>query len=56
MADFFGTEFKYKRFGAFEAAPRNVSALSGTKRVVENVGVVSWKRSEAGTSGDDLLT
>ena len=30
VADFFGTEFKYKRFGAFEAAPRNVSALSGT--------------------------
>ncbi|EOD34746.1 hypothetical protein EMIHUDRAFT_228253 [Emiliania huxleyi CCMP1516] len=29
----------------------DVSALSGTKRVVENVGVVSWKRSEAGTSG-----
>ena len=56
MADFFGTDFKYRRFDALEAAPRSIAALSGTKRVVANAGAngaASWKRSKAGTSGDD---
>ena len=57
MADFFGTDFKYRRFDALEAAPRRIAALSGTKRVVANAGAnagaASWKRSKAGTSGDD---
>ena len=41
---------------ALEAAPRSIAALSGTKRVVANAGAngaASWKRSKAGTSGDD---
>ena len=56
VADFFGTDFKYRRFDALEAAPRSIAALSGTKRVVANAGAngaASWKRSKAGTSGDD---
>ena len=56
MGDFFGTDFKYRRFDALEAAPRSIAALSGTKRVVANAGAngaASWKRSKAGTSGDD---
>ena len=48
-----GTEFKYKRFDAVEAAPRNISTLSGAKRVVANTGSASWKRSKAGAYGDD---
>jgi len=56
VGDFFGTDFKYRRFDALEAAPRSIAALSGTKRVVANAGAngaASWKRSKAGTSGDD---
>ena len=53
VADFFGTDFKYKRFDAVEAAPRNISTLSGAKRVVANTGSASWKRSKAGAYGDD---
>ena len=44
------------RLDALEAAPRSIAALSGTKRVVANAGAngaASWKRSKAGTSGDD---
>ena len=36
VADFFGTDFKYRRFDALEAAPRSIAALSGTKRFVAN--------------------
>ena len=50
VADFFGTKFKYSRFDALEAAPRDVSALSGAKRTVR---ANAWKTSKAGTSGDD---
>ena len=53
VADFFSTDFKYRRFGIAEAAPRNISTLSGAKRVVANTGSASWKRSKAGAYGDD---
>ena len=49
--------FKTAAVAALEAAPRSIAALSGTKRVVSNAGAnagaASWKRSKAGTSGDD---
>ena len=55
MADFFGTDFKYKRFGALEAAPRNISKLSGARRVAANAGAGASWRSKAGAYGDDTL-
>ena len=50
-ADPFSTEFKYSRFHATHASPRNVSALTGLRRHV--------KATEGGQSaamqGDDTL-
>ena len=54
MTDPFGTDFKYSRFSALEAAPRDVSALSGVKRVAAGDGGANgWRLSRAGSSGDD---
>lgn len=51
VADFFGTDFKYGRFDVSEAAPRDVSSLTGAKRVATSP--YDWRASKAGTSGDD---
>ena len=51
VADFFSTDFKYRRFGIAEAAPRNISTLSGAKRIGQGS---TWNTSRAGTLGDDM--
>ena len=51
LDDFFGIDFKYRRFEVAEAAPRNVSALTGVRRAT---GVQGWVH-RAGTTGDDTL-
>ena len=51
VADFFSTDFKYRRFGVVEAAPRSVSVLGGAKRLARGN---HWSVSKAGTSGDDV--
>jgi len=51
VVDAFGVDFKYRRFDAREAAPRNADLLAGTKRVA---AVHPWESTQAGTSGDDV--
>jgi len=53
VAEPFATSFKYSRFSALEASPRDVSVLGGAKRVVASGG---WKLSQAATSGDDAAS
>jgi len=53
VADLFGTEFRYSRFAARKAAPRNISSLSGAKRVVAKLGSSAWQNSEAGAFADN---
>jgi len=50
-ADPFSTAFKYSRFGASSAAPRDAAALTGLHRKVERPQLQS-----AGTNGDDEVT
>ena len=47
MADFYATDFKYRRFNAVEAAPRNVATLTGAKRVTSPGSQYDWKKSKA---------
>ena len=44
VVDAFGVDFKYRRFDAREAAPRNADLLAGTKRVA---AVHPWESSQA---------
>ena len=53
LDDVFGTDFKYARFNAAAAAPRNVSALSGPKRAAHGLARDSWQRARIGAAGDD---
>ena len=54
VADIFATDFKYRRFAVASAAPRNASALTGTKRTV--AAPLDWSRSVAGALGGDIVT
>jgi len=47
VADFYATDFKYRRFNAVEAAPRNVATLTGAKRVTSPGSQYDWKKSKA---------
>jgi hypothetical protein len=53
VADLFSTDFKYSRFAARKAPTRNISALSGVKRVLANAGRAAWKSSMAGAFADN---
>ena len=53
LDDVFGTDFKYARFNAAAAAPRNVSALSGPKRAAHGLARDSWQRARIGAAGVD---
>ena len=44
VVDAFGVDFKYRRFDAREAAPRNADLLAGTKRVA---AVHPWEARQA---------
>ena len=51
----FSTEFKYSRFHAAHASPRNVSALTGVRRAFK-AGEAAGNRVEgASMQGDDVV-
>ena len=51
----FSTAFKYTRFHATRASPRNVSALTGLRRIVNAKEVSSGGMEGATMQGDDTL-
>merc|ERR1711920_286313 len=51
----FSTQFKYTRFNATHASPRNVSALTGLRRTVKAKEVSSNGKEGAAMQGDDTL-
>jgi len=53
LDDVFGTDFKYARFNAAAAAPRNVSELSGQKRAAHGQARDAWQRARIGAAGVD---
>ena len=53
MDDAFATHFEYSRWDVAAAAPRNVSALTGVKKLASMVN--PGFSSTAGTAGDDMI-
>ena len=52
VVDAFGVDFKYRRFDAREAAPRNADLLAGTKRVA---AVHPWESRQAASPATPSL-
>ena len=51
----FSTQFKYTRYNATHASPRNASALTGLRRTVKAKEVSSDGKEGATMQGDDHL-